>query len=259
MLLSDRIGPHTRFAFVHIPKTAGSSIITVFQELLGLDSVWCHGQNFDVSQLTRDIPERVRVIGGHFPIGSVDRLLPEDFHYISIVRDPADRIVSYHRFIMATPDHPDQSYLPFREVNADLRESQAFRSNMQNQQVRFLSHDRTAAAVQQLVERGALSLATINEVASFMREICNRARIHPLEPRKVNIGQGEKPTLDADVRQLIEEVTDEDRILFNYVSSAEGRIEILGGDGPRSNGVPGKRRNPITTSVLAARSWFRGR
>src|SRR5688572_31182842 len=66
LLISRLIDSRSRFVFLHIPKTAGSSIIAFFQDVFGRDAVWAHGQNFEISELTRDIPPHIRMICGHF-------------------------------------------------------------------------------------------------------------------------------------------------------------------------------------------------
>lgn len=229
MFISHLIDLRSRLVFLHIPKTAGSSMITFFQNVLGRDAVWAHGQNFDVSELTRDIPPQIRMICGHFRLSHVNRLLPSDFRYLSIVRDPIDRIVSYHQFVLANEGHPDQAHLPSSDINVNLENSDLFRRTMQNQQARFLSADGRAESVQNCVERGAMSLATINEVSRFAREICDRAGIrYCSEPGKVNVSEGQRPRLEKKSVQLLEALTDQDRALYNYVSSSEGNLESFG-------------------------------
>jgi len=222
MLISTNIGPHTRFAFLHIPRTAGSSVSESFRRMFGWQSVWWHGVEFDMRQLSGDIPDHIRVVGGHFSLTEADRLLQEGFHCLSVVRDPADRIVSYHHLITRTQGHPMQPNLPFREINADLEASHVFRSHNLNQQVRFLSQDWTASSVRQLCERGLLSLATVNEVDAFLCEIAVRVGVPHQRLNRLGDSGNLKPMLAANARQIVSEITVEDRSLFNYVLQFEG-------------------------------------
>ena len=257
MLISRSINSRSRLVFLHIPKTAGSSIIAFFQDVFGRDAVWVHGQNFEVSQLTRDIPSHVRMICGHFELSDVDWLLPGDFQYLSIVRDPIERIVSYHEFVLATTGHPDQAHLPTSDINVNLEQSELFRSTMQDQQARFLSADGIANSVRNLVERGMLSLATINEVGPFIREVCDRAGIqYSSEPGRENVSAGKRPRLEPQSDQLLEALTVQDRALYDHVSSSEGRMENFGTASASGSAANAKMDKHELQRLADALPWF---
>jgi tRNA (mo5U34)-methyltransferase len=256
LLISRLIDSRSRFVFLHIPKTAGSSIIAFFQDVFGRDAVWAHGQNFEISELTRDIPPHIRMICGHFRLSDVDWLLPSDFQYLSIVRDPIERITSYHEFVLATTGHPDQAHLPTSDINVNLEQSELFRSTMQDQQARFLSADGTAGSVRNLVERGMLSLATINEIGQFIREVCDRAGIpYSSGPGRENVSERMRPTLEAESDQLLEALTVQDRELYDYVSSSESRMESFGTESASSSGASAKIDKHELQRLVDALPW----
>lgn len=250
MLVSARIGPQTRFVFVHVPKTGGASTRDLFRAALGEAAVWEHGKNFDAHAHPCRIPDSVRLIGGHFLIPQM-QALPPDFLYFSVVRDPVDRIVSYYRFILSRPDHPLRPALPHGEINADLATSETFRSHIANQQAQYLSRNAKAASARRLVEEGRLSLATINELDPFLREITMRARIpcHPV--RRLNAANGEAPVLRPESLEILQRLTVEDRKLYDFVAAAEGKVAVC--DGRTSPEAKGRRPS------LARRLWKRVR
>jgi hypothetical protein len=98
--------------FLHLPKTAGSTLTTVLrwqsrrfgpEGMLRLTSV---EEGF--AELDRLSPEqliRLRVLMGHFPYG-VHEHLPMPSRYITMIRDPVKRVVSVYRFVLSRPAHP---------------------------------------------------------------------------------------------------------------------------------------------------------
>jgi hypothetical protein len=106
-------GPERRFwprplVFLHIPKAAGStlqeSILShypggVFYRFTGDTQQW---KDFP------DLPERERaaidVVVGHVHFG-VHEYLPEPATYLTMLRDPVDRVVSHYYYVLSNPTH----------------------------------------------------------------------------------------------------------------------------------------------------------
>jgi sulfotransferase famil protein len=103
--------------FVHIPKCAGTSFN---------DALWdVYGRSFlgytyhagsppcDPGDITRDQAKDVLAISGHFPYGFHRKFGPQDedvfadreVHYVSIVRDPVNRLLSVARHVRSFPSH----------------------------------------------------------------------------------------------------------------------------------------------------------
>jgi hypothetical protein len=97
--------------FLHIPKCAGTTltedvIMKIFprrQRLLYYD-----GDTRSLLKLLQEMPARrrmrLRCIAGHFAFG-VHQLLPGRARYITLLREPVDRVISHFYFVMRTRGH----------------------------------------------------------------------------------------------------------------------------------------------------------
>ena len=94
--------------FVHLPKASGSTL----QELIasqyeGGASFIFTGDQARLHEFT-DLPAEERakydLLQGHVQFG-IHEHLPEPATYITMLRDPIDRVVSHYHFILARPEH----------------------------------------------------------------------------------------------------------------------------------------------------------
>jgi hypothetical protein len=97
-----------RFIFVHIPKTAGSTLRAILRRQYRPDEIFQIG-DYDVPgsldrflSLDESLRDRVRVIQGHIPFG-MHEAIPHEWRYVSLVRHPVARIVSHYRYVLRTP------------------------------------------------------------------------------------------------------------------------------------------------------------
>jgi hypothetical protein len=96
-------------AFVHIPKTAGGTVTTMLTRAYGEDGVGNAGNYLRDPETTPTMIARLRwswvrsgtpVVIGHVPYGLFRKNLPRDTRYMTLLREPVDRVLShYHRHI----------------------------------------------------------------------------------------------------------------------------------------------------------------
>lgn len=139
-----RRGPMTPrpLIFLHIPKAAGSTmqeiVVRQYQggrgyRFTGDTQQW---ENFKKAPLEEN--GRYDVLHGHVHFG-VHEYLPEPATYMTMLRDPIDRVVSHYYFVLANPDHYLYSVVSGRGLS--LQDYAAIRSNheLDNDQVRWLT------------------------------------------------------------------------------------------------------------------------
>src|SRR4029450_5128014 len=95
--------PPRHWFFVHLHKTAGTSLLQRLRVALGDDAVyptvsdnWTYFATMDLDLLRRRFVEqvdRIRVITGHFPLCTTE-LLGAPFVTFTVLRDPVERTLS---------------------------------------------------------------------------------------------------------------------------------------------------------------------
>ena len=124
-----RPGHDWTLLFLHIPKTAGSSLRNALSQVyrpgtqLYLYDAPGPGRTMDLESFQALAPEersRPRFIAGHFYFG-VHTLVPRPAQYVTVVRDPVERVISlYHHYRrVATLGRDTRAGLEGRRIIAD--------------------------------------------------------------------------------------------------------------------------------------------
>lgn len=80
-------------AFIHIPRTAGTSLHAAIQERYGLTSYFIK-ESRTTQEIFEHIPPTIDILHGHMPYG-VHMWRP--VRYATLLRDPIDRVLSHYR------------------------------------------------------------------------------------------------------------------------------------------------------------------
>lgn len=86
-----------KYFFLHIPKTAGISLIAVFTELLGLENVKYVNDLRNFGLLQAECLKKYKLVGGHF-LYPQKSLFQKDRYSITFLRNPVDRFLSQYFF-----------------------------------------------------------------------------------------------------------------------------------------------------------------
>lgn len=167
---------------VHIPKTAGSTLVHVMQRQFRPDEVLSYEDRFWADSI-RELPERaatglpgIRCVMGHTPFG-LHRLVDRPVAYVTMLRDPVEWTLSLFSFIHErhgkVPDGPQRpQWAVFGDVTRmNLEEFLDFieRTNLANLQTRFLAGEldlRSPLPPYPPLGPGALEAAQTNLLAS---------------------------------------------------------------------------------------------
>lgn len=89
-----------RIAFFHIEKTAGSTLRTILQRNFALGELYpmyTEQARTAFRQMLPKVKDKIKVVYGHFCLDVAD-WLPRDMVFITMLRDPVERVASYYYF-----------------------------------------------------------------------------------------------------------------------------------------------------------------
>lgn len=88
----------TRFCYLHVPKTAGMTLIGMMRQTLGEENVFHATQSRHLQGPLEVLSRRYTVLAGHFTMAQVTAELLDSLFLFSFLRDPVDRVLSLYGF-----------------------------------------------------------------------------------------------------------------------------------------------------------------
>jgi hypothetical protein len=100
------LNPDCTIIFIHTPKAAGSTLWRVIHRQY--DKTSCFQIKSSDSRDYKELPieerRQKKILRGHIYYGTHE-FVPGPFTYITMLRDPVDRIISHYYFVLRTPHH----------------------------------------------------------------------------------------------------------------------------------------------------------
>lgn len=131
-------GQDRTVVFVHIPKTAGTTLACILYRHYSHDRIFFFGCWPEIGEglrqyrrLPPSAKTRYRVFLGHQPFG-LHEYVPKPVKYMTLLRDPVERVIShyYHRYRKKHPNDPQSIYQPLVSLE-DYVVSEPFWHNWQ--------------------------------------------------------------------------------------------------------------------------------
>lgn len=93
--------------FLHAPKTGGTTLVRIIERQCTPGSVltlYDSSYGEELAAYPAEEIDRVRAIAGHFYFG-VHTFIARPSVYITLLRDPVDRVISHYHFVRRSPGH----------------------------------------------------------------------------------------------------------------------------------------------------------
>lgn len=224
----------SRWLFMHIPKTAGSSFSEAMQELLppykNIEVDYLDKKNDHNVKLSNAVDEFIHTSGvagyrsasGHVPFDLVKRITESlsDYKLVTFLRDPVKRVISDYRY-QRTPQHP-----PYREFMEKFPSIESFITHepAMNKLTKFICGLRGDASSERAIEIIENNFAFVGLVEMYpfsynsMFQLFGHDDQFPTShSRKTPDTPDTKIEIDEDVISLIKEHNRHDIILFEHV------------------------------------------
>jgi hypothetical protein len=218
-------GPHRQVVFVHLPKTGGMSLHAAMVGLLGEARVLRVGDEAALAgflAMDRAALARYAFVSGHFTLAqAAERSLP-GARFITVLRDPVDRLLSAFNYMASWEAHPRHAMFRtkgFADFVADSGEGLASEACWQ------LTGVGGAGAAIALLESCYAAVATRERLADLAALVAGWLGLpRPVLAREnATPGQG-RVTLDSRTCERLLAVTRDDRALFEHVAVGHGGL-----------------------------------
>jgi hypothetical protein len=215
--------------FLHIPRTAGSSILQAITSALPPDEAYWVGAERDPNEFWHAADHSAfagyRFVGGHFdfPLGEK---IPGEKLYFSAVRDPVERALSLFRYIVSgdDPNHPLRATLASLTVEQAL-EVDDFRQQIDNLQCRMLTGRPTFEEARRVMASRPFVVKPYEGSQHLADAICRAIGIEPVTVGRHNVAPAayREGMASAGAIRKIRALTEEDRKLHEFLSPGPGQ------------------------------------
>ena len=93
--------------FLHIHKAAGTTLHRIIERQYPPDQIWSFDERHDFEAfraLSEAQKEEIRMLRGHMIFG-LHEFMPRPCIYVTLLRDPVERVLSFYNYIRRNPHH----------------------------------------------------------------------------------------------------------------------------------------------------------
>ena len=130
--------------FLHIPKTAGRTLQDVLDrkykrsEAFSIDPNRVRESTEEFKGLPYDQRSKIRLLKGHMPFG-LHEFLPNQSTYVTILRNPIDRIISHYYYVIRHPNHHLYNKVKYNKLSLKGYVASGISIELDNFQMRSLA------------------------------------------------------------------------------------------------------------------------
>jgi hypothetical protein len=237
MFFSHKENMSQNLIFLHLPKNGGNTLHLILERFYPKRNTFTI-RVIDNTRLNVDefiaLPEekrdQIRLLKGHMNFG-LHEYLEGESKYITFLRKPQDRVVSYYRYVIRRPQH--RLYKEVKGGNMSLYDfvTKVDQPDVHNAQIRFISgiRDREELMLEKALENIDKHFAFVGQTERYHESLVMMKRIFNWEtPFYIlkNKSRNKIPALNVKERTLetINELNNGDNLLYEEMSK---RLDTL--------------------------------
>lgn len=130
--------------FLHIPKTGGNTLYFVIDNIYPADRVYTIEPDKKKKPLEKfrnlsDNEKRnIKILRGHMGFGQ-HKFLPQPCTYITMLRDPVERVISHYYFVLESPQHGLHDKVTLSQMELKEYVTSGISIELNNGQTRMIS------------------------------------------------------------------------------------------------------------------------
>lgn len=214
----------TQLVYLHIEKTAGSSMRDLLFANYGSDDVFWYLVDSKSPTFKQEELAGQRVIGGHR-----DKLfytpLRKSKLYLSVVREPVSRVISlfnYHGRINPAKEVWHKRGLDPMCLDTTLAKCPEFINEITNRQCQIISGHRSAEKTLEAIEKEHYIIGTMDHLPSFVAHVSSMLDWSINNIKKANPGGSshtDSIAVSENTLNIIRSLNKEDQKLYDHVNS----------------------------------------
>ena len=223
---------------VHIPKTAGTSLRLLFNQVFGADKCLMNYKDELHEKKSTELTN-IRHVSGHFGYG-IHQSFAKKPIYITVLRNPIDRYISLYSHILTDPNHKLQlqEYARRYDINEFLRyildsEDTGVWHLLHNTQCRQICGEADYKKAKEYIDTKYFLACPFPMVDAMVGMLSTALGVNGLTLPKVNetkqrmASYKDIPSLSDESIMLLMNSEQEDALLFSYVQKAFSQVREL--------------------------------